>query len=221
MLATTRGPPTSCAPIRSSRPIPRCSMRSDSRSSAATVRRKPRRSSPGCCSEHPDVPELNVVVGQIHAARGDFDAAVASLRRAVELKPDVPEANASLGDIYMRQGELPRRDRGAPRRAGGSSWQREGAQHAGDGARPGRQEATRRSASCGRSSRVKPNYADARYLFGKILLAQGAEGEAIGHLEVAARLAPEDANIHYQLGQAYQRLGRTELAARRSKRING
>ena len=56
--------------------------------------------------QHPDVPELNVVVGQIHAARGDFDAAIASLRRAVELKPDVPEANASLGDIYMRQGDF-------------------------------------------------------------------------------------------------------------------
>ena len=31
--------------------------------------------------------------------------------------------------------------------------------------------------------------------------------EAVEHLEAAARLAPEDANIHYQLGQAYQKLG--------------
>ena len=162
--------------------------------------------------EHPDVPELNVVVGQIHAARGDFDAAVASLRRAVELKPDVPEANASLGDIYMRQGDF---------RAATEALRAELA------VRPGNVKARNTLALVldldGRSDEalkelraivaVKPNYADARYLFGKILLARGAEGEAIGHLEVAARLAPEDANIQYQLGQAYQRLGRTELAA--------
>ena len=161
--------------------------------------------------EHPDVPELNVVVGQIHAARGDFDAAVASLRRAVELKPDVPEANASLGDIYMRQGDF---------RAATEALRAELA------ARPGNVKARNTLATVldldGKSDEaiselraivaVKPNYADARYLFGKILLARGSEAEAIGHLEVAARLAPEDANIPYQLGQAYQRLGRTELA---------
>jgi Flp pilus assembly protein TadD len=60
---------------------------------------------------------------------------------------------------------------------------------------------------------VRPTYADAR-TFGKILLANGSSADAVAHLEMAARLSPEDANIHYQLGQAYQRLGRTELATR-------
>jgi protein O-GlcNAc transferase len=60
---------------------------------------------------------------------------------------------------------------------------------------------------------VKPNYAHARYLFGKILLARGQAQEALVHLEAAVKLAPGDANVHYQLGQAYQRLGRTEQAA--------
>ena len=52
----------------------------------------------------------------------------------------------------------------------------------------------------------------ARYLVGKILLAQGAAGEAVEHLEAAVRLAPKDANIHYQLAQAYQKLGRLDEA---------
>ena len=60
--------------------------------------------------------------------------------------------------------------------------------------------------------RARPDYADARYLHGKILLARGDAGAAAGQLEIAARLAPEDANIHYQLGQAYQKLGKTDLA---------
>ena len=54
---------------------------------------------------------------------------------------------------------------------------------------------------------AKPDFAEARYLLGKILLAQGSTAEAIEHLEAAARLAPEDANAHYQLGRAYTRAG--------------
>ena len=59
---------------------------------------------------------------------------------------------------------------------------------------------------------AKPDFADARYLLGKLLLAQGTTEEAAKELEAAARLSPADANIHYQLGQAYQKLGRTEAA---------
>jgi Flp pilus assembly protein TadD len=49
-------------------------------------------------------------------------------------------------------------------------------------------------------------------LYGKLLLAQGNATAAVEHLEAAARQAPEDANIFYQLGQAYQKLGRADLA---------
>ena len=43
---------------------------------------------------------------------------------------------------------------------------------------------------------------------------RGNLAAAVGQLEIAVKLAPQDANIHYQLGQAYQRIGRTELAER-------
>jgi Flp pilus assembly protein TadD len=43
---------------------------------------------------------------------------------------------------------------------------------------------------------------------GKILLARGLAAEAAEHLAIAARLAPEDANVFFQLAQAYQKSGR-------------
>jgi Flp pilus assembly protein TadD len=55
---------------------------------------------------------------------------------------------------------------------------------------------------------LKPDCADAHYLLGKILLAQGTVAEAVEQLEAAARLAPGDASIHDQLGRAYQMLHR-------------
>ena len=60
--------------------------------------------------------------------------------------------------------------------------------------------------------REKPDFADGRYLFGKVLLAKGAAAEAVEELRAAVRLAPDDANAHYQLGQAYQKLGQSDLA---------
>jgi tetratricopeptide (TPR) repeat protein len=164
-------------------------------------------------AQHPDIPELNVIIGQAHAAQGDYDAAVAALRRALELKRDVAEANAALGGIYLRQGQLG---------AAADALRAELAAHP-DDVRTRNTLATVLDLD-GRSDEAlkelrtiiaaRPTYADARYLFGKILLAQGSAEQAAEHLEVAVRIAPDDANVHYQLGQAYQRLGRTELAAR-------
>jgi tetratricopeptide (TPR) repeat protein len=164
-------------------------------------------------AQNPEIPELHVLVGQAHAAQGDFESAIASLRRAIAIAPTVAEANAALGVIYLRQGDLP---------AARDALAAEVSAHPND-------IKTRNTLATvldlqGQSDEalqhlraaiaINPNYAAARYLFGKILLARGAAAEAVEHLELAARIAPDDANTHYQLGQAYQRLGRTELAAR-------
>jgi tetratricopeptide (TPR) repeat protein len=164
-------------------------------------------------AQNPAVPELHVLLGQAHAAQGDFDAAIAAFRRALELKKDVAEANGALGVIYLRQGNLD---------AARDALAAEVASHPNDvKARStlatvldlqGRSDDALKEVRA--AIAVNPNYADARYLFGKILLARGAAAEAVDHLELAARLAPEDANVQYQLGQAYQRLGRTDMAAR-------
>ncbi|MET0212791.1 MAG: tetratricopeptide repeat protein [Vicinamibacterales bacterium] len=164
-------------------------------------------------AQNPDVPELNVVLGQAHAARGDFDAAIASFRRALAIKPDVTDANSALGTIYLRQGNL---------EAAGEALRAELASHP-DDVRARNTLATVLDLDGKRGEALKelrtvlarrPDYADARYLLGKILLAEGAAAEAVDHLERAAQLAPADPNVHYQLGQAYQRLGKSDLAAK-------
>ena len=60
----------------------------------------------------------------------------------------------------------------------------------------------------------RPELGDARYLLGKALLAEGQPAEALPHLEGAVKAAPGDPAVHYQLGQAYQRLGRAQDAER-------
>jgi Flp pilus assembly protein TadD len=57
-----------------------------------------------------------------------------------------------------------------------------------------------------------PESAEALYLLGRMLLAQGAATEAAERLEAAKRLTPDDPNVRSQLGQAYEALGRTERA---------
>ena len=164
-------------------------------------------------AQNPDVPELHVLLGQAHAAQGDFDAAITSFRRALELKKGVAEANGALGVIYLRQGNLDAaRDALAAEVASHPTDVRARSTLATVLDLQGRGDDALKELRA--AIAVNPNQADARYLYGKILLARGSAAEAVEHLELAARLAPEDANTHYQLGQAYQRLGRTDMAAR-------
>ncbi len=162
-------------------------------------------------AENADWPELNVLLGQVHAQQDDYDAATKYLRRALELKPDVAEAQGTLGDIYLRQGKLAEAE---------DALRAELRSHPGD---------TRANYTLavvldlnrkpdaalevlGPLLEAEPGLADGRYLLGKILLAQGNPEEARAQLEAAAELSPEDANIRYQLGQAYQRLGQRDKA---------
>ena len=160
---------------------------------------------------HGDTPELNVVLGQAHAQQGDFDAAIKVLQHAIQQKAGVAEAHATLGIIYLKQGRLADSTR---------ALRDELAAHAGDVKTrytlatvldlDGHQDEA--LAELRTVLRATPDYADARYLHGKILLARGDPTAAAAALEIAVRLAPDEANVHYQLAQAYQKLGKTEQA---------
>jgi tetratricopeptide (TPR) repeat protein len=166
---------------------------------------------------HRDNPELTVLLGQAHAEQGDYDGAIASLQRAVQLKPDIADANRTMGVIYMKQGKLPE---------AAGALKAELASHPADATArytlatvldlQGRQDAALEELS--RVLQARPHDADARYLMGKILLARGAAADAVEHLAIAARLAPDDANVFFQLAQAYQKTGRASEAQKAFER---
>lgn len=164
--------------------------------------------------QHGDWPELNVLLGQAHAQRGDYPAAERFLRRALELEPQVAEAHGSLGLLYLRQGKLD---------AAQDELEQEVTAHPADPQSRFHlatvldlnQQAGAAREQLRRILDRAPNHGDARYLLGKILLTAGEAEAAAEQLEVALKLQPEEPNVHNQLGQAYQKLGRREAAAER------
>ncbi len=162
-------------------------------------------------AEHAAWPELNVLLGQAAAQEGDFEAAVEHLERAIELRPDVAEAQSTLGNIYLRQGRL--EEAGAALRAELASHP---ADHRSRHVLATVLELDNQPVAALRELDLvldaEPDFADARYLRGRILLEGGRVGEAAAQLLAAAELAPEDPNIRNQLGLAYRKLGNREKA---------
>jgi protein O-GlcNAc transferase len=70
---------------------------------------------------------------------------------------------------------------------------------------------------------INPKSYEARIALGRALVSRGRPADALEHLKVAADLAPNNPEPHYQLSLAYRRLGRKEEAAAESaivKRIH-
>ena len=55
---------------------------------------------------NPDDPELCKQLGESHVEKGDSEAGIAALKRAIALKPDYFEAGAWLGWAYQAAGNL-------------------------------------------------------------------------------------------------------------------
>jgi tetratricopeptide (TPR) repeat protein len=77
-----------------------------------------------------------------------------------------------------------------------------------------RNDLERASEWFGRLLGIDASHVGAHYQLGKIALQRGRIDEAIAHLALCARLAPDNKGVHYQLSRAY-RLKRDEVSAER------
>ncbi len=59
--------------------------------------------------------------------------------------------------------------------------------------------------------------AEAQYELGNLELRKGETKEALGHLERATELDPENAKTHFALARAYRRAGRNEESTKQSE----
>jgi tetratricopeptide (TPR) repeat protein len=70
------------------------------------------------------------------------------------------------------------------------------------------------------AEKISPDDSDAYQLRGKAFIALHQYAEAIAALRRAAELKPTDSSIYYQLGLAYRRSGREELAKEQFDRVH-
>ncbi len=158
-------------------------------------------------AEDPRIPELHHSRSLAFAARKERAAAIASARRAVELKPDYSDANNTLGKLLLDEGSL-----GEAQvyllRASGDPLYREaykpktnlGILHYRRG------ELTDAEARFQEAITLAPQIACvARYYMGHIHSKQGRLKAAIQDYDLATRRQCANfADAHYALGIAYQ-----------------
>ena len=153
--------------------------------------------------------EPYVKLAMAQAGTGAYDAARASLRRALDIDPDSPIARFNLGEVLRRQGQLA---------AAVEQYQKTLAldpsyakAHLGLGLvtrRQGRPAVE----SFRRALRFDPLLAEAHLGLGKETLERGPSAEATGHFLQALRVDPASAEAHLNLGLAQARQGLQEEA---------
>jgi tetratricopeptide (TPR) repeat protein len=158
-------------------------------------------------------PEMLLVVGQGYADARDFDKAINLFHRATELQPTLVKAHYDAGMAYLRS------DRPAPAE---KEFESELALAPDDlNAKYNlaftlieQSEHDRAKQLLQQVTTADPSHADAQYQLGKMLLDDGDAKQAVLHLELAAKNAPNKDYIHYQLQQAYRKTSRPQDAER-------
>ena len=149
--------------------------------------------------------------------RGQYDAALASCRRALKINPELAEAHNNLGLTWMGLGKL---DDAA------SSFRRAlkikpdyAEVHSNLGLALialGQPDAA--VASCRRALEIKPDFADAHNNLGTALVELGKVDAAIESYRRALQLKPGNAGMHSNLGLALIALGQPDAAVASCRR---
>jgi len=172
----------------------------------------------------PDSFDAQFALGRALFGTGDLAGAVRAFQTALSLRPSDLKARFFLATALERSGD----DAGAlnaykeliakePRSAEG---------HLGVGVllvKLGGDKQAEGMTELQRCIALDPNNYEARITLGRVLVSKGRAEDAIQHLRVAADLAPDNPEPHYQLSLAFRKLGRRPEAAAESaivKRIH-
>jgi len=180
---------------------------------------------------HPTSARLHVGIGIAQYSRGQYEDAVTSFCRAADLAPSDPRPYQFLGEMYgvapAQSAEITRRLAGFakshPQNASAQFYYAmnlwKGQSSPPDAAGMRRVEALLRQAVT-----LDRKFAQAFLQLGILLSDDRRYKEAIPQLQRATELAPDLAQAHYRLAQAYQRTGQKELADKELEifeRLNG
>lgn len=150
--------------------------------------------------------------GLIETKLQQYEDAVHSYRKAVQLKPDSAEPRRALAMVQWSNGEtaaavqcfeqlLARFPQDA------MNYEAYGTTLLDSAAAP---DMTRHGTDLlRRAITLDPSLADAHYYLGNAALAQGNAEEALGHLETAVKLDPRNSKVHFALSRALKRAGRS------------
>jgi tetratricopeptide (TPR) repeat protein len=157
--------------------------------------------------KNPNVAEVHVLLGQADADQNQYTPAVGEFSRALELDSKIEGAHFGWGLILLREGKIDDSVR---------EFRAELEAHPGDAKAKYhlaygllmKQQKDQAFTLLSEVVRDKPDYADAQYQLGKILLERGDVKAAIERLEIAVHLDPTKDYNYFQLSAAYRRDGR-------------
>ncbi len=156
--------------------------------------------------------------GILHAMKNRFDLAEQDFQLASRLAPEKNLSYAGLGVTYMQTGNLPEAIRTLGERVAQKPDDATLRYLLGDalirsGVNPGDTTFDQAKSTLERSIAINSAFAPARVDLAKLYLRENRTDEAVGLLEKARTLDPEDKSVYSQLAVAYRRQGKTDLSA--------
>ena len=157
--------------------------------------------------------DMLVSVGDLYALIEDYDHAIASYRKALQLAPSMPGPHFKIGASLLR---MSKPDAAIPELKAELQLAPDNTE-ASYNLAYALLETSQKDEGLALLRKVvetNPDYSEAQYLLGKTLVTEQKFEEAVPHLETAVRLTPASAFAHYQLQAAYRKVGRTADADR-------
>ncbi len=165
---------------------------------------------------------IHQILAESLAKQGHYQDAIGEYRQALKLKPDLPGIHYQIGLLYRSYETGPAADRAALQefeaelkinpydapsqyRLGKIYWKWHDLEKA--------------LANFRRALDLDESYVSPRLALGRTLEAQGKLEEAQQQLEVAARLEPGNATVHYRLAKLYKQRGHKTAAEQELKKF--